>query len=79
MTKERLAELYGGFFIGDEHYEPAMDFARAILFECAKMVCVNCKEGNPSEKTSDPTRRIHKLSKNYQESCRAVAFFIQGE
>ena len=81
MTKEQLRSYYDGAFLveSDKQFEQVLDFARVLLLECAKAVCINCKEGNLSERTKDPSRRVHRTTATYHESCRATAFFIEGE
>lgn len=87
MTKEKISELWSEAW--NDLGKPNVDFdsfvairdefVNKLLFECAKIVCMNCKNGNASEPTNQPSRRVHKVAVNYHESCRAVAFFIEGE
>ena len=92
MTKDKLNELFvsAQHNIADKHKftdceiqleadDVTMEFARALLFECAKTACINCKEGNESRPTKDSNRRVHQLTDKYSESCRAPSFFIEGE
>lgn len=83
MTKEKIEQLWLESIIPitsmDLTGEEPMKFARKLLLECAKSVCINCKDGNESLPTKEPHRRIHKLTATWSESCRAPSFFLEGE
>lgn len=78
MTKERLEELLRSVTDVGDVIVP-LEFARVLLLECAKTVCINCKDGSPSLATNDPNHRIHQLTPKWPEACRAPSFFIEGE
>ena len=86
MKKETIEQLWQSSL--DCHVETAKEeivlrFTRKLLLECAKMVCVNCKEGNVSTPTEQAHHRVHHLGKRglwiYTETCTAPGFFIEGE
>lgn len=90
MTKEKLEELWLESWVGlpesideateeNNHRIALLSYSRKLLFECAKMACINCKDGSPSLATNDPNHRIHQLTPKWPEACRAPSFFITGE
>lgn len=93
MTKEKILRLWGECWDGLPDTTAALDvdetirtevlhrYTKKLLLECAKTVCINCKEGSVSEPTSESYRRIHRLGKSGQhiEACRAPMLFLKGE
>ena len=87
MTKEKISELWSEAWndLGkpnvdlDSIFAIRDEFIKKLLLECAKVVCVNCKDGNESLPTKEPHRRIHKLTATWSESCRAPSFFLEDE
>ena len=87
MTKEKIRELWdeacgeSSHIRDDDHFRGQMEdlYTRKLLLECAKSVCINCKDGNESLPTKEPHRRIHKLTATWSESCRAPSFFLEDE
>lgn len=84
MTQEFIAQLFSRH-TKDEPYmseEQTVAFSKDILFEAAKLTCINCKLNGPSEKTRSGMR-VHVITSgnnsNYKvtENCRAQAFYIE--
>ena len=82
MTRELIEEL-----ITETENErcPSEDeslrfFAELLLFEVAKIVCIECKQLGPSLPTRDPMSRTHTRhgAKGYESvgACRAAHFYL---
>lgn len=74
---------YGVRDLNEELTQAAVGFAKLLLFEAAKTICVECKINGPSEPTRDPLNRVHVHhgAKDYtvRNACRAVAFYLEEE
>lgn len=65
------------------HLDHAVGFTKLLLFEAAKIVCIECKLNGPSTPTRDPLNRTHTIvggsGYTVKAVCRAPVFYLEDE